>query len=112
MWKEKFVNDTTDTDYLTKALTFLSNKKLPHLHSFSPIAATITREEGKIPLMLYRSFWGIHARVVRPVKLSKDEEYKAGEVYWETPSPWSVDRMLQKSEHVSAIKQWMQMYQG
>jgi len=113
IWKEKLAKDGgSETEYLNHALAFLDRNKLPHLHSFSPIAATITREDGKIPLMIYRSFWGIHARVVRPVKLGKDEEYKGGDIYWETQSPWSVDRMLNNSQHVGAIKQWMQMYQG
>src|SRR5262249_45003412 len=57
-------------------------------------------------------FWGIHARVVRSVKLSDEEDFKAGDVYWETPSPFSVDRMLSNSQYVSAIKHWMTMYQG
>src|SRR5262249_5846379 len=90
LWKEKFIKEDNTNEFLNKAREFLDKKRLPHLHSFSPIAATLTTDAGKVPLMVYRSFWGIHARVVRPVKLSKDEEYKGGDIYWEAPSRLSV----------------------
>src|SRR5262249_33376955 len=104
--------ENTTKNYLTEAIKYLDNKNLPHLHSFSPIAVSVTRDDGKIPLMVYRSFWGIHARVVRKTHLNKDEKYEAGELYWEAPSNWSIDKMARNNQHVGAITQWMQMYQN
>jgi outer membrane protein assembly factor BamB len=114
LWKHKFIKENnTETEFLAKALEFLDKKRLPHLHSFSPIAATFTSPEGiKVPLMVYRTFWGIEARVVRAIKLNKDEDFKAGDLYWDAPSEWSVDRMLLNNQRVGPLKQWMQMYQG
>ncbi len=111
-WSQRTSEEKTTQEYLEKATRALRSQHRPVLSSFHPIAATRRENTSEIPLVIYCDYWGVHARVARKVKLSEDENYEAGDVYWEAPSTWSVDRMLNNSQHVGAIKQWMQMYQG
>src|SRR5207249_2633425 len=39
-------------------------------------------------------------------------DYTAGEMFWDAPSSWSLDRMLRNNQHVGAVKEWMQEYLG
>lgn len=47
---------------------------------FFPLATTITKNEQKIPLIVYRSYWGIHAVQVQ-----------SGKLEWEARSDWGID---------------------
>jgi outer membrane protein assembly factor BamB/tetratricopeptide (TPR) repeat protein len=111
VWKYSLITEETTRTYLDTALRALNEKRQPALHSFSPLAVTLNRENGQVPLVVYRSFYGIHARVLRNVNLGKDDQYKAGDLYWEAPGTWSLDRMFRDGTLASHVRGWLdQMY--
>ena len=65
------------TDYLSK------DRKQPIISAFSPITVTVTRGDKKVPLLIYKNYWGVEAR-----------DLKSGEIVWASPSSWSLERML------------------
>ena len=111
-WKFETWKQSAAKTWIDKAIVQITSRKAPLLHGFAPLAATLNREDGKIPLMIYRDFWGIHARPLRDVgeDQKKDDFVKAGEVYWESPSAWSLDRMLSEPKHLVAITGWLNQY--
>jgi hypothetical protein len=106
-WREQFTKN-----HLDKAVEMLAARKRTVLPALYPLSATLARKDGKVPLMVYRDFWGIHARPLRNVgKDPKAAEFvKAGDIYWEDPSMWSIDRMSREPRHVQYITTWVQTY--
>ena len=111
-WKFETWRQKETKHYLDKAVDQLSIKKRPILPALYPISAVLARDDGKIPLLIYRDFWGIHARPLHNVgdNPKKDDYVKAGDIYWESPSVWSIDRMLHEPKTVAAITGWMNHY--
>ncbi|MFL5244478.1 MAG: PQQ-binding-like beta-propeller repeat protein [Gemmataceae bacterium] len=70
------------------------------LPSYFPIAVTLHREAGDVPVLVYRSFWGVTARNI-----------KTGQLLWEAPSEWSLDAMAKGNDTASHLNQWMQTWQ-
>ena len=65
---------------------------------FFPLATTITKNEQKIPLIVYRSYWGIHAVQVQ-----------SGKLEWEARSDWGIDAIsLDKKKEI--LNQWLSQY--
>src|SRR5207248_1792696 len=71
-------------EWLKQAEGDLRQRNLPVLPAFYPVTATLTREgrDGakpeRVPLLVYRSHWGVHAVNV-----------KDGTLVWEAPAEWS-----------------------
>src|SRR5207248_9429482 len=99
--KNETVGENTTKTFIDKALEQIDQVKQPVLPGFWPVAAIVNGEGGKTPMMIYRTWFGIEARNV-----------KTGEVEWNAPSAWSVDRMLREPKHTGAIQQWLQTYVG
>jgi outer membrane protein assembly factor BamB len=99
--------ESSDTArWLRAAEEHLKRNNQPVLPSFFPVTATVLRRNTatdrteKTPLLIYRSNWGIHA-----------VHMKSGQLEWETPSAWSLDRMtLGGGTKSNAIHVWMQFY--
>jgi outer membrane protein assembly factor BamB len=108
-WKYPTVNDSTVAGWIKRVTDYLDGTKQPHLHNFSPIAATLTRiDDGtRVSLMIYRDFWGIRARTVKDIK---KDDLKAGDIYWENASSWSMEKMLKEPKAVGMLTQWLQNY--
>jgi outer membrane protein assembly factor BamB/tetratricopeptide (TPR) repeat protein len=74
------------------------------LPSYFPIAVNVHKESGDIPVVVYRSFWGVTARNI-----------KTGQLLWEAASDWSLDTMFHETTRDTAshlntwIGQWQQM---
>ncbi len=84
------------TDYLSK------KRKQPIISAFSPITVTVTRGDKKVPLLIYKNYWGVVAR-----------DLKSGEIVWASPSSWSLERMLHpraEGRKVTAMTDWLQYY--
>jgi outer membrane protein assembly factor BamB/tetratricopeptide (TPR) repeat protein len=111
VWSAPATKVNTTREFLDKAATALQRKNRPVLSSFYSIAATSREGTSEIPLVISRDFWGVHARVIRHTRLDEDNVFQVGDIYWEAPSTWSVDRMLNDNRHVGVLRQWMQMYQ-
>jgi outer membrane protein assembly factor BamB len=78
----------------------------PVLVPFTPVAVS-SRPKGegepanaeRLPLLIYRSQWGIHAANIT-----------TGTLEWETPSKWSLDGMYMSPTRSQAITSWMTFY--
>jgi outer membrane protein assembly factor BamB len=91
--------------WLKRAEEQLKARNLPLLPAFYPVTATLTRDDKqtgkpeKVPLLVYRSHWGLHAVNMRD-----------GKVEWETPSDWSPCVMAAAQRKNAALTHWMQIY--
>jgi outer membrane protein assembly factor BamB len=80
----------------------LKNKNQPTLPAFSPITVTVTKGEERVPLLIYKNYYGVVAR-----------ELKTGELRWSSPSNWSLQRLLSskgESGKVNALTSWLDYY--
>ncbi len=68
------------------------------LPGFFPLATTITKNDQKIPLIIYRSYWGIHAVAVQNGKLE-----------WEAKSDWGIDAIVQDKKK-EILNTWLNNY--
>ncbi len=96
------------TDYWT------GTRKQPIIPAFSPITVTVTRGEQKIPLLIYRNYWGIVARALKKVPQSSTP-LPEGEIAWASPSNWSLERLLQRSSdsrRSQPMTEWLNYYVG
>jgi outer membrane protein assembly factor BamB len=99
-------SDLKNTErWLKRAQELYRDKSQPVLPSLFPVTATVThvdRKTGKaerVPLVLYRDWWGVHAYHV-----------KTGEVWWRAPSGWSLAGMETDPQKFQAIHGWLNTY--
>jgi outer membrane protein assembly factor BamB/tetratricopeptide (TPR) repeat protein len=94
-WGHKLVNSAEAKKYLDQAAHQLQTRNAPIFSDFAPVTATVTRGEKQDPLILYRSYAGIHAIHLKPSKGSKlADNFEAGTQAWDSLSDWSLDRVL------------------
>src|SRR5205085_10562962 len=104
LWKVEVRDQRQAKDWLTKSADLLRAKDLPILAAQQPLTLALPRDTGVFALSLHCSFWGQHARALHR---HDGEEIKAGEVFWEAPANWSVDRMIKEPKHVGfLLSQW------
>ncbi|MFO0879083.1 MAG: PQQ-binding-like beta-propeller repeat protein [Gemmataceae bacterium] len=102
VWKFSMVKSEAAMEQVKRAETALQARNLPTLTSFFPVTATMTRGEQKIPLLIYRSFWGIHV-----------VNMQTGKLVWDSKSDWSLDAVLgatgreRDSYKVGAYTTWL-----
>src|SRR5262249_22297415 len=60
-------NSEATRRWLDQAIKYQEEHNQPVLPGFFPIVVTIQTDQGRMPMLVYRSHWGIHAR-----NLSKD----------------------------------------
>lgn len=77
----------------------LQQRQQAPIPAFSPLAITVTKNDRKIPLLVYRSYWGIHA-----------VEMKSGKLEWEARSDWGLETALKENRKEQAITQWLTQY--
>ncbi|HKB36700.1 MAG TPA: hypothetical protein VKD72_09615, partial [Gemmataceae bacterium] len=110
VWSGQTAREKVTRAYLERASEALRSQKRPVLVPFHPIAVALRTDTGELPLVIYRTYWGIHARVVRKTHLNKDEKYEAAEMYWEVPSTWSIDKMVRNNQHIGPVTEWLKEY--
>jgi outer membrane protein assembly factor BamB len=98
-WRQSTSRTEDSSAYLKQAATLLANRNPAMLPAFFPVSATVTIKEQKVSVLIWRSFWGLHAH-----------DMKTGRRLWEASSAWSIDRMVRDVKKVEAIKQWMGYY--
>ncbi|HMF14909.1 MAG TPA: PQQ-binding-like beta-propeller repeat protein, partial [Gemmataceae bacterium] len=86
--------------WVDEALKSLSDRKSPALPSLHAVAATTdVPGKGTRQLMVYRSYWGIHA-----------VDIKTGLLMWDADCKWSLEKMYSEGRTVQAIDQWKTLY--
>jgi outer membrane protein assembly factor BamB len=104
-WKQPMVyldHSGPTAEMLGKAERHLKSRGQLVLPSYFPITATATRGERRIPLVIFKNYWGVQAVGVQTGKLE-----------WNSPSSWSLERMLPRNSDprkVQAINNWLQFY--
>ncbi len=102
LWRQKMVQSDDTGRHVKQAIDALESRRLPLFTAFTPVTATLTKGTRKVPLLVYRSYWGVHA-----------VNMKTGKFEWESPSDWSLDRVLgatgrdRDSQKVNAYTQWL-----
>jgi tetratricopeptide (TPR) repeat protein len=105
LWTHKTVgDDNRDTTgvWVEKAQKRLQDRHEPVLTASVPVAVTTIQKAALVHLLIYRSYWGLHAVNV-----------KSGKLEWKTPFSWSLDRMLDKNaeaRRIQAANQWLANY--
>jgi outer membrane protein assembly factor BamB len=101
-WVYLLANEKQTEQWVGQAVKTQQERLQPVLPSFFPIAATVRTDKETKPLLIYRSFWGIHAR-----NLAKD-----GKLEWDAPSDYALDALVKNQEKSFLINnnQWVQSY--
>ncbi len=106
-WKQPMIYLDTAGDSakrIKEAREAMKNRGQPLLPAFFPVTATVVKGTERRTLLLFKNFWGVQA-----VNL------KTGKLEWNSPSAWSLERMLEKKDHPGkslAINKWLQFYVG
>jgi outer membrane protein assembly factor BamB/tetratricopeptide (TPR) repeat protein len=102
-WRQKsFTPEATTAavQAINTAIGQLDGRKEPILPECYPIAASaeVSGKKGKVrtQLLIYRSYFGVHA-----------VEMKSGKLIWEAESEWGLERMYKENTKVQAIQQWL-----
>ena len=77
----------------------MEERQLPILPAFYPIAATLQKDGKPLPLVIYRSYFGIHA--VNAIN---------GKLHWETPSTLSIDNVAHDQQKWASMAGWIGSY--
>ena len=108
-WRFDTWREQSTRRFLDQAERQLRSRKRSILPALYPLSATLVHKDAKIPLMVYRDFWGLHTRPLRDVGDPKAGDFcKAGALYWEAPSAWSIDRMAREPRHSVILNDWIQ----
>ena len=111
LWKVDTINEANTLKRFREVQKYLDSAKQPLMLSSHPIGLVLRAENNEIPLVFYRDFWGIRARVVKDIPAPKPEDaLKVGELYWETPSTWSIERMMREPKYVGTLEKWLDTY--
>jgi outer membrane protein assembly factor BamB len=97
-WEKGFVRTEDAKTWLDQAADALKAAGRPVLSGGVPITVTIKRNQA-IPLVIYRSHWGVHA-------VNAD----TGELFWEAGSHWSLDWMVRDPGKQPAVSAWVNFY--
>ncbi|HEV3236960.1 MAG TPA: PQQ-binding-like beta-propeller repeat protein [Gemmataceae bacterium] len=84
----------------TGTIRMLEGMQQAVLPSYFPIAVNLHKDSGDVPVMVYRTFWGVTAR-----------DIKSGKLLWEAPSEWSLDSMFKANDMASHLNQWIAQWQ-
>jgi outer membrane protein assembly factor BamB/predicted negative regulator of RcsB-dependent stress response len=101
-WKQPTVQTDETARYLKQAEKHLRDRKQPVLPAFYPITVVVTANGQRLPEVIFRSFWGIHA-----------VHAKRGKLFWDSPSSWSLDRTLARgsdARKIRAMSNWLNYY--
>jgi outer membrane protein assembly factor BamB/tetratricopeptide (TPR) repeat protein len=84
-------------DWIKDAEKRLVDRGVPLVPAAQPITATVLNKDNqKLSLVVFRSHYGIHAA-----------DLKTGKLKWETPSTYSLDRMVRNTKQVGNVSQWV-----
>ncbi len=100
-WRRPLAEQSTTKGWIEEAFRYVSLKKVPFLPAAFPITATVTKDGRRLPLLIYRSHWGLYA-----------VDVKTGDLKWRAPSAWSMDMMVSKPNKQPALNNWVEYYKN
>jgi outer membrane protein assembly factor BamB len=99
IWGNETVRTEETRQWLAQAAGLMQQRHQPMLSGFFPVTATVMKDGKKLPLLVYRSHWGIHA-----------VHMQTGKTQWEAASHWSMDRMVRDPNKHPAVSAWVNWY--
>ncbi len=102
LWKQPTVTADETSRYLKQAEKLLEQKKQPILPAFYPVTAVKTANGKREPLLIFRSYWGIHA-----------VHMKTGKLAWDSASNWGLDKTIARGSEarkIQAMTNWLNYY--
>ncbi|MSR30812.1 MAG: tetratricopeptide repeat protein [Gemmataceae bacterium] len=99
-WKTPTLRTDETRTWLRMAENYLVQQRAQAMiPAFFPLAVTINRNEQKLPLLVYRSYWGLHA-----------VQLKTGKLEWEARSEWSADTVSREPRKAPVFQGWLTQY--
>jgi outer membrane protein assembly factor BamB len=98
-WRMPTARKSETQIWIKDAATRAQDRNLP-VPAAQPITATtVNKDNQKVSLVVFRSHYGVHAI-----------DLKTGKLKWETPSLYSLDRMVASTKQVGAVNGWVQAH--
>ena len=88
-------------DRLAAAVQQMEVSKQAVLPGFHPVTAVVTKLDKRIPIVVYRSHWGLHAYDMANKK-----------IHWETPMNGSIEKLISTTATFSAANGWVDWFVG
>jgi outer membrane protein assembly factor BamB len=98
-WTMPTFKEAASGQRIRESLKLQDEHQQPIIPGSFPIAVTVQTRDGAKALLVYRSFYGIHAINLR-----------TGAEEWNSPSNWSLDRIADDPSKNSQFLQWTQGY--
>jgi outer membrane protein assembly factor BamB len=96
IWKQPLTRTGESAQWMKQVEATLKERGQPLLPAMQPVTATVLHNDQKLSLVIFRSHWGIHA-----------VDMKTGKLKWETPSMWSIDKMVRDTKKLGTINSWV-----
>ena len=101
-WELPTIKQDNIKNWVAQAVASVEQRK-PVLPAFYPIASTVRGEKGLMPLLVYRSYWGVHA-----------VDLRTGQLAWESGSSGGLDKIggpgPDNPQKMQILMQWWQSY--
>ena len=98
-WSQPTARQPQTEHWLTQALRQYEERQ-PAIPAFFPLATTVHTSKETLPLVIYRSHYGIHA-----------VDLRSGKLFWESPSFGSFDKIVEEPNKKFQFDQWLPLYQ-
>ncbi|HEV3259042.1 MAG TPA: PQQ-binding-like beta-propeller repeat protein [Gemmataceae bacterium] len=98
-WQQPTIRESQTKTWVEQGVQSLEQVGQPVLPAFFPITATARTDAGRVPLVMYRSYWGVHAI-----------DLKTGKLYWESILPSGIDVLVKDSQKMGVLKEWWKLY--
>jgi outer membrane protein assembly factor BamB len=103
-WTQSTIRQEQTRQWVDQAIKFQQERRRqPVLPAFFPIATAIGPEKNRRPLVIFRSFFGVHA-----------VDITTGKLVWEQDADFSVDNLVNAQRSggkLVQLNQWLPMYQ-
>jgi outer membrane protein assembly factor BamB len=95
-WEHSLTRTQEVRAWLKDAEKRMQDRGVPVIPAAVPITATAGDGDNKVPLVVFRSQFGVHAA-----------DLQTGKLKWETPSQVGLDRMVRNTKMVANVSQWV-----
>jgi outer membrane protein assembly factor BamB len=99
LWTQSTVRQAQTEQWIRAAVKQLEEHQQPIVPGYFPIAVRARTKTESLPLLIYRSHYGIHA-----------VDLRNGKLFWESPSAGSFDKINEHPDQYAQLNQWTQTY--
>jgi outer membrane protein assembly factor BamB len=100
-WSRSMYRQVLTEQWIKHAVQQQEERQQPVMSGYFPIAVTVQTKKGPVPLMVYRSYYGVHA-----------VDLRNGHLYWEQPASGSFDKIAEYPDKTAQLNTgWLPAYQ-